>query len=184
VLMLILGAVIGAGEYRHGTIASTLLATPDRLRAVGGQAAACGLGGLVVGIAAAALVAVIVLPVLSGRDAPLPDTTTTLRVMLGTVLFSGLAAALGVAIGAAMRNQVAAIVTLLLIFFVVDGVISSFAEEYFRFSLSGLSSAIGGDTEDQAGFELLPQGVAAAVWAGYTLAVLGLAAFLTSRRDI
>ena len=44
-LMLVLGAVAGAGEYRHGTIASTLLVTPNRLRAVAAQTIAVALGG-------------------------------------------------------------------------------------------------------------------------------------------
>ena len=44
-LMLVLGAVVGAGEYRHGTIASTLLVTPNRLRAVTAQTLAVALGG-------------------------------------------------------------------------------------------------------------------------------------------
>ena len=184
VFMLILGAVVGAGEYRHGTIASTLLVTPNRLRAVTAQTLACALGGLLVGLAAVAIVAAISLPVLSGRDAPLPDTAAALRIVLGTCLFSGLAAALGVALGAAVRNQVAAIVSLLLIFFVVDGIIAGLAGDYARYTLSGLSSAIGGESEDPGGFELFPQGVAALIWTGYTLVLMGLAAFLTSKRDI
>ena len=49
-LMLVLGAVAGAGEYRHGTIASTLLVTPNRLRAVSAQTVACALGGAAVGL--------------------------------------------------------------------------------------------------------------------------------------
>ena len=40
-LTLVLGVVVGAGEYRHGTIASTLLVTPNRLRAVAAQVIAC-----------------------------------------------------------------------------------------------------------------------------------------------
>ena len=183
-LMLVLGAVVGAGEYRHGTIASTLLVTPNRLRATGAQTIACALGGLVVGLAASALIAVIVLPILSARDAVLPGSDVVIRIVLGNGLYAALAAALGASLGAALRNQVAAIVTLLLIFFVVDPAVSALVEGYAPFSLSGLSGSITGTTEDEADIDLLPQGLAALVWAGYTAVLVGLAAFLTSRRDV
>jgi ABC-2 type transport system permease protein len=184
VLMLVLGAVVGAGEYRHGTIASTLLVTPNRLRAVAAQTLACALGGLVVGLMASALIAVIALPVLSARDAVLPDAGVVVEIILGNGLYSGLSAALGVALGAALRNQVATIVTLLLIFFVADPAISALVEDYAPFSLSGLSGAITGSTEEEADIDLLPFGLAALLWAAYTALLVALAAFLTSRRDI
>lgn len=183
-LMLVLGAVVGAGEYRHGTIASTLLVTPNRLRAVGAQTLACGVGGLVVGFLGVALVAAVALPWVSAIDGVMPDSGDVLRIVLGSTLYAGLAAALGVAIGAALRNQVAAIVTLLLFLFVVDPAISALAEDYARFSLTGLGISMSGGPADDAGFDLLPLGLAALVWAGYTAALVGLAAFLTARRDI
>ena len=49
-LTLVLGVVAAAGEYRHGTIASTLLVTPQRLRAVSAAVVACLLGGLAIGL--------------------------------------------------------------------------------------------------------------------------------------
>jgi ABC-2 type transport system permease protein len=176
--------VIGAGEYRHGTIASMLLVTPNRLRAVSAQTLACAIGGLVVGVAASVLIAVIVLPILATRDAVLPDSGVVVRIIFGNGLFGALSAALGVALGAALRNQVAAIVTLLLVIFVVDPTIAALVDGYERFSLSGLSGSITGSTEDEANIDLLPQGLAALVWAGYTAVLAGLAAFLTSKRDI
>jgi ABC-2 type transport system permease protein len=183
-LMLVLGAVVGAGEYRHGTIASTLLVTPDRLRAVGAQTLACAVGGFVVGLTASVLIAAIALPWLSANDAVLPDTGVTLRVILGNALYSGLAAALGVALGAALRNQVAAIVALLLFIFVLDPAISALGEDYAPLSLTGLSVSISGGTEEESGSELLPMGAAVAVWLAYTVALMAAAAALTARRDI
>jgi ABC-2 type transport system permease protein len=182
--MLVLGAVIGAGEYRHGTIASMLLVTPQRLRAVSAQTLACAIGGLVVGVAASVLIAVLVLPILAARDAVLPDSGVVARIIFGNGLYGTLAAALGVALGAAMRNQVAAIVTLLLVFFVVDPAIAALVEGYAPYSLSGLSGSITGSTEDEADIDLHPQGIAALIWAGYTAVLVVISAFLTSKRDI
>jgi len=48
-----------------------------------------------------------------------------------------------------------------------------------------VSAAIsGGSPDDAPGNDLLPQGVAALVWAGYTAALALAAAVLTARRDI
>src|SRR5918999_1450989 len=44
-LVMILGVVASAGEYRHGTIAWTLLVSPVRLLVAAGQALACALAG-------------------------------------------------------------------------------------------------------------------------------------------
>ena len=183
-LMLVLGAVAGAGEYRHGTIASTLLVTPNRLRAVTAQTVAVALGGATVGLAASALTAAVALPWLASFDAPVPDTSDVLGIMFGNVLYSGLAAGLGVALGSLMRNQVAAIVFLLLFIFAVDPAISALAEDYARFSLSGLTAAMSGGTSEDFGADLLPFAAAAAVWAAYTALLAMAAAILTTRRDI
>ena len=183
-LMLVLGAVAGAGEYRHGTIASTLLVTPNRLQAVTAQTIAVALGGAAVGLAASALTAAVALPWLASIDAPMPDTSDVLGIFFGNVLYSGLAAGLGVALGALMRNQVAAIVFLLLFIFAVDPAISALAGDYARFSLSGLTASMSGGTSEDFGADLLPFAAAAAVWAGYTAVLAMAAAVLTTRRDI
>ena len=74
-----------AGEYRHGTIASTLLVTPQRLRAVSAAVIACCLGGLAIGRRRRpALTAAIAHPVAEreGRG-PALRSATTCRPFLG-----------------------------------------------------------------------------------------------------
>jgi ABC-2 type transport system permease protein len=183
--MLILGVVAGAGEYRHGTIASTLLVTPNRLRAVSAQTLGVAGAGLAVGLACVVLSAAIGLPWLSAKDAATLSTGELIALFGGCAVYTALAAAFGVALGALLRNQVAAVVVVLIFLFVVDPAIAALVEEYGKFSLSGLSSAIsGGSPDDAPNEELLPQGVAMLVWAGYTVLVAMGAALLTARRDI
>ena len=183
--MMVLGVVAGAGEYRHGTIASTLLVTPDRLRAVGAQTVGVGLAGLVVGLASSLVCAAIGLPWLASKDAATLSTGDLVALFLGCAVYTALAASFGVALGALMRNQVAAVVLVLVFLFVIDPAVASLLDAYSQFSLSGLSSAIsGGSPDDAPGNDLLPQGVAALVWAAYTVALAVAAAALTARRDI
>ena len=183
--MLILGVVAGAGEYRHGTIASTLLVTPNRLRAVTAQTLGVAAAGLSVGLACALVSAAIGLPWLSAKDAATVSTGELIALFAGCAGYTALAAGFGVALGALLRNQVAAVVTVLVFLFVVDPAVASVIDEYGKFSLSGLASAIsGGSPDDAPGAEVLPQGVAALVWAGYTVIVAMGAALLTARRDI
>jgi ABC-2 type transport system permease protein len=181
-LTLILGAVSGAGEYRHGTIASTLLVTPQRFRAVSAGVVACFIGGLAIGLVVSGVTAAIALPWLSANDVVLPPTGDSLQIFLGAVLYGALAAALGSAFGALLRNQVAAVVIVLILIFVVDPVIAGLWEDVGQFTLTGLGIAMsGGDNGDA---NVLPLGVAALVWALYTALLTALAVIFTSHRDI
>jgi ABC-2 type transport system permease protein len=185
IFLLVLGVVVTAGEYRHGTIAWTLLVTPRRVRALLAQVLACAAAGLVVGLVAAVLTAAIGLPWLPAKDAPSLSTGETVGLFAGCVLYTGLAAALGAGAGSLLRNQVGAVVLLLVVLFVVDPAAAALAEGYAKYSLAGLATTLtGAPASDAAGNELLPFWAAALVWTGYTSVVVGAAAWLTSRRDV
>ena len=184
-LMIVLGVVFGAGEYRHGTIASTLLVTPDRLRVTASQALGCAAAGAAVGIALAALTAAVGLPWLSAKGAPSLSTGELLGLFGGGVLYTALAAALGAGVGALLRNQVAAVVLILVLIFVIDPILGGLVDGYAEYSLSGLGIALsGGSADDSASGELLAVWQAGLIWAAYTAVLVGVAAILTSRRDI
>jgi hypothetical protein len=179
-LALVLGVVIGAGEYRHGTIAWTLLVTPRRLRAVSAQALACGLAGVAIGLAAFVLATAVAIPWLSAKDAPLPPVSDLVELVAGVVAYAGLAAVLGAGLGALLRNQVAAVVIVLVQLFVVDPTLVALDDDVGAFTLTGLGSAISG-VDDAT---LLAPVTAALVWTLYALLFVTLAAIRTAKRDI
>ena len=182
-LIMVLGVVASAGEYRHGTIAATLLVAPDRLRVMTAKVIASIAVGAGIGIAAAALTAAIALPWLSARGAALTlSTGEVIGQFAGGVLYNGLAAPLGVAIGALLRNQIAAVVLVMVVLFVVDPTLSVLIEDYAEYSLTGLSVAMAGAQD--AADELLPVWAAALIWGGYTLAVIAAATIALRRRDL
>jgi ABC-2 type transport system permease protein len=184
-MMLVLGAVFSAGEYRHGTIAWTLLVTPVRLRVMSAQALACALVGAAVGLAATVFTAVVALPWLSAKDAFSLSSGEVLGIFLGGILYSALAAAFGAGLGALLRNQVVAVVLVLVFLFIVDPALVALIDGYDKYSLSGLGTSItGGSEEDFGGDDLLPVWAAALLWGCYTFVLVAAAAVLTSKRDI
>jgi ABC-2 type transport system permease protein len=183
-IALILGVVSSAGEYRHGTIAWTLLVTPARLRVAAGQAIACAVAGAAVAGIAAAFTAVVALPWLSAKDAPSLSGGELLGIFLGGILYGALAGAFGAGLGALLRNQVVAVVLVLVVLFVVDPTLIALVDGFDRFSLSGLGNSISGGSEEDFDSDLLPFWAASLVWAAYTAVLVGAAALLTSRRDI
>jgi ABC-2 type transport system permease protein len=183
-MMLILGVVASAGEYRHGTIAWTLLVTPERLRVAAGQALACAVAGAAVVTVAGLLTAVVALPWLGARDAPSLSAGEVVGIFAGGILYGALAGAFGAGLGALLRNQVAAVVLVLVLLFVLDPALIALVDGYDRFSLSGLGTSISGGSEQDVEGDLLPFWASVLVWAGYTAVLVGAAALLTSRRDI
>jgi ABC-2 type transport system permease protein len=108
-LALILGVVGLAGEYRHKTITTTLLATPRRGRVVVAKVVAHALAGTAVAMVTLAATAAVAVPWLVQADVPVDVGDKVARVAGGLVLATALHGALGVAVGALIRNQTVAV---------------------------------------------------------------------------
>lgn len=114
-LALVLGIVSVTGEFRHGTITPTLLVAPVRERVLASKAVAAVLAGVAFGVVAVTAVAAIAVPWLTALDVPLTlgdgDVwTRALRVLVAAALWG----ALGVAFGALVHSQTAALVAALM----------------------------------------------------------------------
>ena len=124
-LAAVLGAVGMAGEFRHRTATPTFLGTPRRSRVVAAKLVTYALAG--VGYAAACLgVAVaIAWPWLAADGIRLHLThPATLATLAGVTVAAAMFGALGVGLGALLRDQVATIVGLLIYLFVVEPILT------------------------------------------------------------
>ncbi|AWS42899.1 ABC transporter permease [Streptosporangium sp. 'caverna'] len=181
IFTLILGILGMSGEYRHQTITWSFLVTPVRGRVVTAKLAVYGMIGL--------LVAVVSTLVTFGAGAALlsaggyPVTTPDLPAILaGATLSTALYAVLGVALGALIRNQVAAIVVAVVWFTFGDYLLSSLLPEVGRWLPTGAARAVGGMTL-QSG-DLLPAWGGGLLFAAYVVAIVLAARLLTLRRDV
>src|SRR5262245_24059968 len=127
-VVLLVGVMIAAGEYRHGTATDTFLTTPRRHRVVLAKltvGAACGLGaGLVT--AAAGLGSAAALFRAAGETLPLGDGEVWLT-LAGTLAYTTLFGVLGVALGTLIRNQVLAVAVALAWIGIVEHILITLA---------------------------------------------------------
>ena len=124
-LLLVIGILMTAGEFRHGTATSTFLISPDRRRVIGAKLAAAALVGAVVAARCPSLLTLAVaLPWLAteGVDAS-AYTSEAVAALLGSVGATVLGAVVGVGFGAMVRNQTAAITVALVWTQVVEGIL-------------------------------------------------------------
>jgi ABC-2 type transport system permease protein len=181
-LLLVLGIVATTGEHRHGTITSTLLASPDRRRLVGAKTIAYLLTGALLGVAAVLATFAVAVPWLAARDAPLDllDAGDYLGLFAEGVAVSALSGAIGVGIGAIVRNQVAAVVGTLIYLFVLEPVIGVISSDVAAYTIGGSQSALTAAPVEDA-LDPLAAGLVLAAWA-LALGVAG--AELEERRDV
>jgi ABC-2 type transport system permease protein len=182
-------AVIGiSGEWRHRTITSSLLAAPDRRRFLAAKAIAFAAAGSVLSLLIALGVAATAAAILSVRDLPLPDLAELAAQVGRNALLAATLGAFGVAIGALVRNQIVAVVTLLVIMFVVEPIVVSLAPSVGRYGpLGALSVAAAGIPADDAGrgeVALVATGPAMLLLLAWVAATLSAAATLLQHRDL
>ena len=185
-LAIILGITAVTTEFRHGTITPTFLAAPHRERVLAAKALAGGVVSLGFALLSLVVVAAIALPWLSAIDAELhladgEVVAKAAKALLQVVLW-GL---LGVAIGAIVHSQIAALVGTLIWVFLGETLLLGL---FGLLDLHGLRAYLPFQALDAAdgtgGEDLLSYWAGVAVSLGW-VALLGAAGiWRTRRRDI
>jgi ABC-2 type transport system permease protein len=183
-------AVVGiTGEWRHHTITSSLLAAPDRLKFLTAKTIAFAAAGLVLSLLISIAVAIVGLLILTVRDLPTPDAGDLIDLLARNALVAALLGAFGVGIGALVRNQVVAVVGLLVLGFAVDPAVAALVPEVGRFSpFSALPIGITDLPPEDAGLpdelDVLAPGLAVLAMLAWIAAVFAPGAALLIRRDL
>jgi ABC-type transport system involved in multi-copper enzyme maturation permease subunit len=179
---LIIGIIISTGEFRHGTITPTLLATPQRGRVVAAKLVAGALFGVVLLVAGEALVLALGTFALAVRGIPVHLFEGDIWKILGSLVAAcALWGALGAALGTAFRNQAATLIVSILWVLIAENVLRGFFPGQASFLPA---SALIGVLARSGGKGLLHLWPALLVSCGY-VALCGVAAWqLLERRDV
>lgn len=188
-IALIMGLIVSTGEFRHGTITPTLLATPSRTsvviaKALAGMFFAVALVGLAEGLVALELA--IALPA-KGVDFAIqagPAAGFIGRILIAAALWG----ALGSAIGIVLRNQIGAVVACFAWLFIAEGLIiailhsDAIDSNAGRFLPLQATGAILNSDERTA--DMLSHAGGMAALGGWTALFTIAAVVLLSRRDV
>lgn len=187
IFVIILGIMLMAGEFRHGTAVATFLTAPRRASVLGAKIAIAAIGGIFVMWVSTtiALVAGYV-TLLSFPDAAEPTEDIFLNALVAATVSGAILGIIGVAVGALIRNQMLAIVGALVYLFIIDPLLLAFLPEAGKYLPSGLITAMLSidvtapiDTST-----LLPPLEAVMVLLAYGLVFGAIATATSLRRDI
>ena len=185
-LAIILGITIITAEFRHGTVTPTFLAAPHRERVIGAKTVAAAV--VAIGFALLALVVILAVALIwfavIGVDPQFTDGEIVTRAAQ-QCLAAALWALMGVAIGAIVQSQVAALVGTLVWIFVVENLLVGLlglldgdgVTEYLPFRALDAADGTGGDN-------LISYGPGVAVSLGWIAAIGAAGVVRTLRRDI
>jgi ABC-2 type transport system permease protein len=178
-VLLIYGVVGATGEFRHRTLAAAVLIAPDRFRLVVARTLAYALTAGVLGIVVGGLVFLVGVPLLGGEAGPDLDARDYVGVFTGGILATVLCAALGVGVGTLIRNQVAAVVGLLLWLFVAEPLATVIDEDVTQYTIGVSVGAVG-----EAGNVESSMLAAVLVLSAWTAALFVAGALVDRRRDV
>jgi ABC-2 type transport system permease protein len=180
----LLGAMSVTAEIRHGTIRPTFLVTPWRDRVVAAKAATSILIGAGFGLAASAVAAAVGTATLRARGIDvLLDSGDYTLLIAGGAAAAALWAAIGVGVGAIVRNQVPALIGLCVwLLFVENLLLGDVANlsDIARFLPGAAAQGLAGQDPDT----LLTPAVGLVLLTFYAAAAVIVAARATARRDI
>jgi ABC-2 type transport system permease protein len=181
--IVLLGVTGMAGEWRHRTITSTVLAAPDRVRLLAAKIASYAVAGAVLSFVVTVAIMVAGTTILASRDQPtlgVVDLADILWRNLATAAYFG---ALGVCVGALVRNQVVGIVGLLVLGLAIEPALFALTDNVAKFlPVSGAPNAV---TQTSFGTEAhLSSGAALLVMLGWIGLGFAASAVTLKQRDV
>ena len=181
---IVIGTMGMTQELRHQTLTSTLLAEPHRNKVMVAKMAAYAIIGAVYGVVGVAFgyaLALALLPLKTHADIP---WTALWQIAGGSILGCALFAVLGVAVGTLVRNQIAAILGVLVWVLIIESLVVSFLPKIGKWlpggALNGILQATGTNNNEA----YLPVWGASLVLIGWTAVFALAAAATTQRRDV
>jgi ABC-2 type transport system permease protein len=173
------GAIAITAESRYGTIRPTFLVTPRRGPVIAAKLTVSALVGLVFGLLAEALMVASATIGFAARGIDIQLTGSDyLQLLAGGAAAAALWAAIGVGVGALVRNQVGAVVGLCAWMFLVESVSEGFVPGFARLMPGGAGNALAGNSDE------LSEAFAALLLVVYAVAISAAGWRATLRRDI
>jgi ABC-2 type transport system permease protein len=184
--ILLLGVMGMAGEWRHRTITSTVLAAPRRLRLLSAKTISYAVAGIAISLIVTVTIMAIGTLILSARDLPTAGLGDLADVLWRNLVVAAYLGAFGVCIGGLIRNQIVAIVGLLLLMFAIEPAVIGLAPEVGKFgpTLAAPNGFIGLEDVFGEGDEQLTPAVALLVMIGWVGLAFTAAAARLERRDL
>ncbi|MBA2552556.1 MAG: ABC transporter permease [Geodermatophilaceae bacterium] len=185
VVFVVILSIIGiTQEFRHRTATPTFLTTPRRARVIVAKLVTYVVAGAAYAIVTSLVVLAVAIPWINSSGGEVSLQGRNLSVLLGGALAVALYSLLGVGIGALVRNQVGAIVGVLVYLFVIEPIIRGIpaTDTYYRWLPGGAQEALAATAQE--GPDLLQRWQGGLLLIGYGLVSAGLAMALTLRRDV
>lgn len=176
---LMLGATAVSNEHRHGTIVGTYMITPSRGRVIVAKVAAYLLAGALFGLLVEAIVFAEVAVWLSATGSSIPFGDVVAETLIAGPVITGLAAATGVGVSAAVPNQLGSVLVVIGWSMVVEQLVAGLLPGVAPWlPLSGVSTAISGQNPEIGAAAGVVLGVA------YMILLAGLGIQVARTRDV
>ncbi|MEO8556578.1 MAG: ABC transporter permease [Actinomycetota bacterium] len=190
-LTLVVGVMSIGSEYRHKTITSTFLSTPQRIRVMVAKVTSLlGIGAFYGMVFLVGSVGVGGATIAIKGFSPFPEAGPIARALALSLLVLGLWSLLGLGAGILIPNQVAAILIAVGAAWIVEPLagfllsLVSWGQSVVPYMPSQATSAMVGQVNTSSTTELLSWWAGALVLVAYAAVLAGIGSYLTVRRDV
>ncbi len=143
IFAIILGIMLMAGEFRHGTAVATFLTAPKRGSVLTAKLAMAAIGGvLIMWISTGVSFLAGYITLLNFENAAAPSDDLFLNTVIASTIGGAVLGVIGVALGTLVRNQMLAITGALVYLFVIDPILLAVWPDAGKYLPTGLITAM------------------------------------------